>query len=72
VLLNLPAGLLEVLPDNYTIETSPAAEAWWREAAGVLAQGKLLAIDYGFTDDEMLSPHEPRHAARLSSPPRHG
>jgi len=56
VLLNLPAGLLEVLPDNYTIETSPAAEAWWREAAGVLAQGKLLAIDYGFTDDEMLSP----------------
>jgi SAM-dependent MidA family methyltransferase len=47
---------LEVLPDNYTIETSPAAENWWRETAGVLARGKLLAIDYGFTADEMFSP----------------
>jgi SAM-dependent MidA family methyltransferase len=47
---------LEVLPDNYTIETSPAAEKWWREAAGVLTHGKLLAIDYGFTADEMFSP----------------
>ena len=45
-----------VLPDGYTIETSPAAENWWREAAGVLARGKLLAIDYGFTADEMFSP----------------
>jgi SAM-dependent MidA family methyltransferase len=45
-----------VLPDGYTIETSPAAEYWWREAAGVLARGKLLAIDYGFTAGEMFSP----------------
>jgi len=45
-----------VLPDGYTIETSPAAENWWREAAGVLSRGKLLAIDYGFTADEMFSP----------------
>jgi SAM-dependent MidA family methyltransferase len=55
-LRDLPSSLLEVLPDNYTIETSPAAENWWREAAGVLARGKLLAIDYGFTADEMFSP----------------
>ncbi len=55
-ILNLPSSLLAVLPDGYTIETSPAAENWWREAAGVLARGRLLAIDYGFTNDEMFSP----------------
>ncbi len=52
----LPAELLAVLPAGYTIEVSPAAEAWWREAAGILQQGKLLAIDYGFTQEEMISP----------------
>jgi SAM-dependent MidA family methyltransferase len=45
-----------VLPDGYTIEVSPAAENWWRAAAGVLSRGKLLAIDYGFTADEQFSP----------------
>jgi SAM-dependent MidA family methyltransferase len=55
---------LAVLPDNYTIETSPAAENWWREAAGVLARGKLLAIDYGFTADEMFSPARTRGTLR--------
>jgi SAM-dependent MidA family methyltransferase len=45
-----------VLPDNYVVETSPAAENWWRAAAGILARGKLLAIDYGFAADEMFSP----------------
>ena len=55
-LLQLPASLLAVLPDDYTIETSPAAENWWREAAGSLSNGKLVAIDYGFTADEGISP----------------
>ena len=55
-IMDLPGELLAVLPDGYTIEVSPAAEAWWREAAGVLQQGKLLAIDYGFTQEEMISP----------------
>jgi SAM-dependent MidA family methyltransferase len=45
-----------VLPDNYTIETSPAAENWWREAAKSLRRGKLLTIDYGLTAEEMFSP----------------
>ena len=45
-----------VLPDNYTIETSPAAGAWWRAAAESLARGRLLAIDYGFTGAERFSP----------------
>ena len=53
---HLPSALLSVLPDNYTIELSPAAENWWREAAGILTHGKLLAIDYGFTADEQFSP----------------
>jgi SAM-dependent MidA family methyltransferase len=48
--------LESVLPDGYTIETSPAAENWWREAAGILQRGKLLAIDYGLTADELFSP----------------
>jgi SAM-dependent MidA family methyltransferase len=63
-ILHLPSSLLNVLPDGYTIETSPAAENWWREAAGVLARGKLLAIDYGFTADEMFSPARTRGTLR--------
>jgi SAM-dependent MidA family methyltransferase len=63
-ILDLPAPLLTVLPDHYTIETSPAAENWWREAAGVLAHGKLLAIDYGFTDADMFSPARTRGTLR--------
>ena len=56
--------LESVLPDNYTIETSPAAETWWRAAAGNLAHGKLLAIDYGFTTDEIFSPGRTRGTLR--------
>jgi SAM-dependent MidA family methyltransferase len=63
-ILNIPSSLLAVLPDNYIIETSPAAENWWREAAGALARGKLLAIDYGFTADEMFSPARTRGTLR--------
>jgi SAM-dependent MidA family methyltransferase len=48
--------LSNLLPDGYTIEISPAAEQWWRAAAGVLAHGKLMAIDYGFTNEEQFSP----------------
>jgi SAM-dependent MidA family methyltransferase len=51
-----PSSLLAVLPDGYTIETCPAAESWWREAALVLGRGKLLTIDYGLTADELFSP----------------
>ena len=63
-ILNLPSSLLAVMPDGYTIETSPAAEKWWRDATGALARGKLLAIDYGFTDDEMFSPARTRGTLR--------
>ncbi len=55
-IFNLPSSLLAVLPDGYTVETSPAAQNWWREAAGILGKGKLLAIDYGLTADELFLP----------------
>lgn len=45
-----------VLLNDYTIEISPAAENWWHQAAGSLARGKLLAIDYGFAAGEQFSP----------------
>jgi SAM-dependent MidA family methyltransferase len=55
---------LAVLPDGYTIETCPAAESWWREAAGILERGKLMTIDYGLTADELFSPSRPRGTLR--------
>ena len=48
--------LLPVLPDGFTLEVSPAAKQWWREAALALHSGKLVAIDYGLTADELLVP----------------
>ena len=48
--------LFNLLPDAYTIEISPAAEAWWRAAAEMIADGKLLTLDYGFNADEQFSP----------------
>ena len=61
----IPNSELEaVLPDGYTIETSPAAENWWREAAGILKHGKLLAIDYGHGADERFSPARTRGTVR--------
>jgi SAM-dependent MidA family methyltransferase len=61
---NLPSSLLAVLPDGYTLEASPAAENWWREAAGILTHGKLVAVDYGFTADELISPARPNGTLR--------
>ena len=60
-ILHLPSSLLAVLPDGYTIETCPAAESWWREAAKVLGRGKLLTIDYGFTANGLFSPARSMH-----------
>jgi SAM-dependent MidA family methyltransferase len=55
-ILQLPSSLLEVLPDGYVVEASPAAEDWWRTAAGIFTRGRLLTIDYGFAADERISP----------------
>ncbi|HEX5400241.1 MAG TPA: SAM-dependent methyltransferase [Verrucomicrobiae bacterium] len=52
------------LPDGYIVETCPGAENWWRQAARVLTGGRLLAIDYGFTDSELFSPARSRGTLR--------
>jgi SAM-dependent MidA family methyltransferase len=48
--------LSDVLPDGFTIEISPAAENWWEQAAKILKNGRLLAIDYGLTTEEFFTP----------------
>ena len=62
-------GLLEVLPDGFTIEMSPAADQWWRQAARALECGKLMTIDYGLTAEEFLVPE--RKAGTLRGYRRH-
>jgi SAM-dependent MidA family methyltransferase len=54
--LDVPWSFWEVLPDNYTIEISPAAENWWHKAAKFLQRGKLLTVDYGLVEEEIFSP----------------
>src|SRR5262249_17411495 len=49
-------GLLEVLPDGFTVERSFAAEKWWNDAARVLERGRLLTIDYGLEAAEFFVP----------------
>jgi SAM-dependent MidA family methyltransferase len=56
--------LESVLPDGYMVEISPAAENWWREAAGVLEHGRLMTVDYGLGADELFSPSRPRGTLR--------
>jgi SAM-dependent MidA family methyltransferase len=65
----LPAALLNVLPDGYVIELSPNALDWWREAAHLLESGRLMTIDYGGTVEELLSPG--RTAGTLRAYSRH-
>ena len=52
----LPKELLDVLPDRFVLESSPRAEGWYTAAAKALRKGKLLTIDYGLTNEEILSP----------------
>jgi SAM-dependent MidA family methyltransferase len=52
----LDPQLWALLPDGFSVEVCPAAAAWWRAAAGVLRQGKLLTIDYGRTAEEVPRP----------------
>lgn len=54
--LNLPDGLLDVLPDGFATELNPAASDWWRAAANSLEEGWLLAFDYGLTREEFFMP----------------
>jgi SAM-dependent MidA family methyltransferase len=61
----IPNSELEnVLPDNYTIENSSAAENWWRDAANILEHGWLMTADYGLTTEQIFSPTRTNGTAR--------
>jgi len=60
----VPAELAEILPDDLTIELSPAAIAWWSQAANSLARGKLLTLDYGHAAGGLLRPERPQGTLR--------
>jgi SAM-dependent MidA family methyltransferase len=64
---SLPSELLEVLPEGFTTEISPAAEAWWVSAARSLKAGKLLTLDYGTHNEAGLSPNHPNGTVRAYS-----
>ncbi len=68
--IQLPAELLDVLPDGFTTEVCPAAETWWRNAAAALAGGKLMAIDYGLEAEDFFAPE--RREGTLRAYRRHG
>ncbi len=51
-----PTDLMKTLPDGFTLDLCPAANQWWAQAAGILDCGKLVAIDYGLTADELFLP----------------
>jgi len=57
LLPQLPPALLDVLPDGFSTEVSPAALDWWTHAARILSYGALLTFDYGLTTEEFLLPH---------------
>lgn len=59
-----PPELESVLPDGYIVERSPAAGKWWEQAAGCLAQGRLVTIDYGYSREEMFLPGRTRGTLR--------
>jgi SAM-dependent MidA family methyltransferase len=62
----VPAALAAVLPDGCVVESSPAAETWWRAAARVLAPGAgwLVAFDYGFDREFPIRPEQPGGSLR--------
>lgn len=61
---DLPAELLALLPDGFTTEVCPTAEAWWRRAAARLATGWLLTADYGLEAPEYFLPQRAQGTLR--------
>jgi SAM-dependent MidA family methyltransferase len=52
----LPEPVRERLPDRFVMETCPAAQTWWRTAAGILRCGRLLTFDYGYSAEGLIDP----------------
>lgn len=61
--------LAALLPDGFTREWCPAADAWWIAAAGRLVEGRLLTFDYGADEAELLQPG--REAGTLRAYAKH-
>ena len=59
-----PSELLDVLPDQYSTELSPAAVGWWSEAAKRLAKGRLVAFDYGHGPEDWPAANQPDGTVR--------
>jgi len=55
VLRNCEAAGGDALPDGFIVDVSPGATEWWAQAARLLPSGKLITIDYGFEQDELLA-----------------
>jgi SAM-dependent MidA family methyltransferase len=51
-----PEDIFKQLPDGFTVEVCPAAIHWWTSAAEILECGRLITVDYGLLEDELLSP----------------
>jgi SAM-dependent MidA family methyltransferase len=60
----IPPELGQVLPHGFTIEVSPAAVRWWREAASCLMHGWLMTFDYGARVESLIQPERTRGSLR--------
>jgi SAM-dependent MidA family methyltransferase len=52
----LPAELLDLLPDGFTLDLCPSVRQWWLQAARRLGRGQLVTLDYGLKAEEFLAP----------------
>jgi SAM-dependent MidA family methyltransferase len=64
LLPDVPQALLDVLPAGFAWERSPSAERWWADAGRSLAEGWMVAIDYGMTEMECFTPGKNRGTVR--------
>ena len=64
-----PAELLRALPDGFVLEVCPEADRWWAQAAAIFETGKLLTLDYGFSEQDQIAPE--RAGGTLRSYYRH-
>lgn len=60
----MAAELAPVLPDGFVWEHSTAAVEWWQTAAGCLAEGWLMTLDYGNFEDLPFVPERPHGTLR--------
>jgi SAM-dependent MidA family methyltransferase len=67
LMARLPKELLDVLPDQFTMEISPEAVSWWMQASRYLTEGWLYTADYGLLQDDFFQPHRSRGTLRAYS-----